>query len=115
VRKKLKIIIDVIIYNTKPLQEMNISHTLIILCNIMLVYSLIKPRFSNAYKRFLPEKGNITLKNGIQSPKIIVQTPLISKKWNDNNNTTSVRVNVNPTPDLSDSSSRAHLVSMLFI
>ena len=114
-RKKLKIIIDVIIYNTKPLQEMNISHTLIILCNIMLVYSLIKPRFSNAYKRFLPEKRNFTLRPPTQTPKIIVQTPLIPEKWNDTDNTTSVRVNVNPTPDLSDSSSRAHLISMLFI
>lgn len=94
---------------------MNISHALIILCNIILVYSLIKPRFSFANKKNLPKKGNITLKNQIQTPKIIVKTSFLPKKWNDTDNTTSVRVNVNPTPDLSDSSSRAHLISMLFI
>ena len=105
---------------------MNIPHTLIILCNIMLAYSLIKSGFSTAYKKNLPEKRNFTLKPQIQTPKIIVQTPKIvvnapltpkyeNENDNKNDNTTSVRKNVNPTPDLSDSSSRAHLISMLFI
>jgi len=103
---------------------MNISHTLLILCNIMLVYSLINTQFSCAYKKNLPKKGNNTLKNQIQTPKIIVKTSLLPKKWNDNNNkndnTTSVRININPDPLIpdplmADSSSRAHLISMLFI
>ena len=96
---------------------MNISHTFIILCNIVLSYSLIKRGLSTAYKINIQERQNFTLRPPIQSPKIIVQKPLISKKYskNKNDNTTSVRINVNPDPLIPDSSSRAHLVSMLFI
>ena len=103
---------------------MNISHTLIILCNIMLSYSLIKPGLSTAYKRNIPERKNFTLRTPVQTQKNIIQTTLILKninvnennKNNDkNDNTTSVRININPHPLITDSSLRAHMIAMLFI
>ena len=96
---------------------MNIPTTLFILCNIVMCYSLIKPGVSTVYKKTLPEKKNFTFKAPIQMPKIIVQTPLIQKNENknDDNNTTSVRINVNPDPFQPDSSLRAHMIAMLFI
>jgi hypothetical protein len=81
----------------------------------MLVYSLIKSGLSTAYKRQLPERKNFTLRPIIRTPKVVVNTPLIPKDGKENDNTTSVRINVGPNPILSDSSSRAHLISMLFI
>jgi hypothetical protein len=82
-------------------------------------YSLIKPGVSTVYKRTLPEKKNFTFKTPIQTPKIIVQTPLIPKNENENDNkndnTTSVRININPEPFQPDSSLRAHMIAMLFI
>ena len=96
---------------------MNIPTTLFILCNIVMCYSLIKPGVSTVYKKVLPEKKNFTFKTPIQMPKIIVQTPLIPKNGNEtkHDNTTSVRINVNPDPSQPDSSLRAHMIAMLFI
>jgi hypothetical protein len=78
-------------------------------------YSLIKPGVSTVYKKTLPEKKNFTFKPQIQMPKIIVQTPLIPKNMKNDDNTTSVRINVNPDPTQPDSSLRAHMIAMLFI
>jgi len=94
---------------------MNIPTTLFILCNIVMCYSLIKPGVSTVYKKTLPEKKNFTFKPQIQMPKIIVQTPLIPKNMKNDDNTTSVRINVNPDPTQPDSSLRAHMIAMLFI
>jgi len=94
---------------------MNIPTTLFILCNIVMCYSLIKPGVSTVYKKTLPEKKNFTFKAPIQVPKIIVQTPLIPKNMKNDDNTTSVRINVNPDPTQPDSSLRAHMIAMLFI
>jgi hypothetical protein len=78
-------------------------------------YSLIKPGVSTVYKKTLPEKKNFTFKPQIQMPKIIVQTPLIPKNMKNDDNTTSVRINVKPDPFQPDSSLRAHMIAMLFI
>ena len=94
---------------------MNIPTTLFILCNIVMCYSLIKPGVSTVYKKTLPEKKNFTFKPQIQMPKIIVQTPLIPKNMKNDDNTTSVRINVKPDPFQPDSSLRAHMIAMLFI
>lgn len=94
---------------------MKIPKTLFILCNIMMCYSLIKPGISTVYKRTFPERKNITFKQSINIPKIIVETPMIEKNVKDNDNTTSVRINVNPDPLEPDSSLRAHMIAMLFI
>lgn len=100
---------------------MNISRALTILLNIMLSYSLIRPEFSRMYRRIIEEKKNFTMKMQMpfQTPKIIVS--IIDKNdnrynnRNDRDNTTSVRININPSPDLTDSSERAHMIAMLFI
>jgi len=96
---------------------MNISQTLFNLCNIVMCYSLIKPGVSTVYKRMLPERKNITFQQPIQIPTIVIEKPLIPKnmKNDDNNNTTSVRINLDPDPLKPDSSLRAHIIAMLFI
>ena len=100
---------------------MKFSQTLFILCKIVMCYSLIKPGVSTVYKRMIPERKNITFQPPMQIPKIVVEKSFIPKNINhndknsSNDNTTSVRININPDPLEPDSSLRAHMIAMLFI
>ena len=100
---------------------MNISHTFIVLCNIMLAYSLIKPGISSVYKRNFAERDrkNLTFnKANNQTLRIFVDEQFIfyKKDLEDDDNTTSVRINLNPDPTPTyDHSLRHHMLAMLFI